>query len=57
MKVWIVYGISEYEGMGPPAGVYSTKEAAEAAKATIDGEPTMIKVEEFEVDATPLPYR
>ena len=58
MTVWIVYTTSDYEGCCPPAGVYSTKEAAEQAAASIaDGEPEMVMVEEFQIDAPPKPYR
>lgn len=58
MKVWIVYDTSDYEGCGPPAGVYSTETAALAIKAAApQDDQAMIVVEEFEIDAPPKKYR
>lgn len=54
MKVWVIYGTTDYEGCYPPAAAYSSRELAEKAKAA-SPLPIMVEIEEMEVDAPPSP--
>jgi len=50
MKLWALIGGWNYEGNDAPAGIFSTPEKAEAAKATAYKGYDNIDVTEYELD-------
>ena len=53
MKLWVLIGGWDYEGYDKPAGVFSSKEAAESAKASAYKGYDDLDIFEYNLDEVP----